>query len=458
MPSFYHINAQGMNRFKTVTNLIVTIVLLYTSNIFAQFADPILIESNTGLITNIITADLNNDNLEDIIIIKKFSTNSLISYYLNLGDLNFGPETTIATGNSQVTNIALGDFDHNNWVDIVSIGDASNAVTLHMNNALSFTSEIIDTFSFFESDIAVSDIDNDNDLDIIAIGGSTFKVYSNDGSADFTSQTVTGPIEDFFDITIGDINADGFTDVITGGSNISVYKNNNGNFSYDDELSSQIPNTFNLFVRLKDIDNDGDLDLFSEDNNSTGVRWMKNDGEGNFSNLQLIDPTALNIRSGALQDFDNDNDLDFIIIKDFNLYLYTNDGFGNFSAPTHVQDTETIISTIAAADFNNDGRADIVWSADLSIQENTFPLSHTDYVNPSDFINIYPNPTSKIVFVDSPQEGTLSIFNSKGQVVYNHIVLKQGINELNTELSPETYIFKIDLKPNISLTKKVIIK
>lgn len=447
-----------MNSFKVPIYLTITISLLYHSKLYSQFANPILIESNTGLITNIITADINNDNLKDIVITRKFSTNNLISYYLNQGNLSFGPEVSIATGSSQVTNIAVGDLNNDNWLDIVSIGDATNSVTLYLNNALSFSSQVLDSFAFFESDIAVADIDNDNNLDIVAIGGTTFKMYYNDGMANFTSQTITGPIEDFFDITISDIDADGFEDVITGGTNISVYKNNNGTLSYDSVRSNQIPSTFNLFVRLADIDNDGDVDLFSEHNNSTGVRWMQNDGNGNFSNLQIIDSSVTNIRSGTLNDFDNDNDLDFIIIKDFNLYLYTNDGFGNFSTPILIQDTQTIISVIASDDFNNDGLDDIIWSADLSIQENNVLISNEEYLVDHNLIKIYPNPSAEKLYLESPKNGKLTISSINGQIIYKHLPLKKGKNYIKKELVPQLYFFTIDLEKNITITKTVLIK
>ncbi len=447
-----------MNSHKISVYLTITISLLFYSNLYSQFANPILIESNTGLITNIITADINNDNLKDIIITRKFSTNNLISYYLNQGNLSFGSEVSIATGSSQVTNITVGDFNNDNWLDIVSIGDATNSVTLYLNNALSFSSQVLDSFAFFESDIAVADIDNDNNLDIVAIGGTTLKVYYNDGIANFTSQTITGPIEDFFDISISDIDADGFEDVITGGTNISVYKNNNGTLSYDSVRSNQIPSTFNLFVRLTDIDNDGDVDLFSENNNSTGVRWMQNDGNGNFSNQQIIDPSVTNIRSGTLKDFDNDNDLDFIIIKDFNLYLYTNDGFGNFSAPILIQDAQTIISVIASEDLNNDGLDDIIWSADLSIQENNLLLSNEEYLVEKNLIKIFPNPSAEKLYLDSPKNGVLTISNAKGQIIYKNLPLKKGKNYIKKGLVPQLYFFTIDLERNTTITKKVLIK
>lgn len=447
-----------MNSNKISVYLLIAVSILFSSNLHAQFANPILIDSNTGVITNIKTTDINNDNLKDIIVTRKFSANNLISYYLNQGDFSFGPEVSIATGNSQVTNIAVGDFNDDNWLDIVSIGDATNSVTLHLNNALSFSSQVLDSFNFFESDIDVVDINNDNNLDIVAIGGTTIKVYYNDGLANFTSQTITEPLQDFFDITISDIDNDGFEDVITGGSKISVYKNNNGTLSYDAIRSNQIPSTFNLFVRLVDLDNDGDVDLFSENNNSTGVRWLKNDSNGNFSDSQIIDPSATNIRSATLNDFDNDNDLDFIIIKDFNLYLYTNNGLGNFSAPILIQDAQTIISVIESEDLNNDGLEDIIWSADLSIQENNLLLSNEEAEKTEYLIKIYPNPSAKNLYLDSQEKGVLTILNSNGQIVYKNIPLIKGKNYIKKELVPQLYFFKIDLKTNTTITKKVFIK
>ena len=435
---------------------LISTLLLIRSTLYGQFASPTLIESNTGLITNITTADINNDSLQDILVIKKFSANSLVSYYLNQGDFDFGPETTIAVGSGQVTNIAVGDLDNDNWLDVVSISDATNSVTLYQNNSLSFSSQVIDSFPFFESDIGVSDIDNDNDLDIVAIGGTTFKVYYNNGLSNFTSQTISGPLEDFFDITIRDIDSDGFEDVITGGANISVYKNNNGTISYDSVRSAQIPSSFNLFVRLDDLDNDGDADLFSEDNNSSGARWMENDGNGNFSNLQIIDSSAVNIRSGTLNDFDNDGDLDIMLIKDFNLYLYSNDGMGNFDVPTLIYDATTTINSVHSDDMNNDGSSDIIWSADLSVQENNEPLSTDENSISYDKIKVYPNPSSEYVIIDSPEGGRLTILNSVGQVTRENIILRKGTNRLEINLDTQLYFFKIDLKENTT-TKKILV-
>jgi len=441
---------------KKVLFLFTLLQITNLSNTFCQFSSPILIDNDATQITNIITADINNDNFKDIIVTRKFSA-SIISYYLNLGNSTFGPETVIETGSSHYTKIASGDFNNDGWEDIVSIGDASNSVIVYMNNATTFTANIIDSFAFFDSDIAVTDIDNDNDLDIVAIAASTLNIYYNDGLSNFTSQTITGPIEDFFDLSINDIDGDGFKDIITGGNSISIYQNTNGVISYDSARTSLIPSTGNLFLNLVDFDNDGDFDLFSEANAQTGIRWMENDGNGNFSNLQVIDGNP-NTRYGAsIKDFDNDGDLDIILPKDFDFVLYANDGFGNFDPPTIIQQgTPLIISTLHAEDLNNDGLYDAIWSSNLSFQlNNSGPLSVRETALNNN-TQVYPNPSSNQFSINSETAGKLTIHNALGQVIYENIKLEEGNNNLEFNLSPELYFLTIESQNNKTIKKLIV--
>ena len=438
--------------------LLVTLIqtICVTTN-FGQFSSPNLIDTNSNLISSVITADINNDNLQDIIVTRKFSTH-IISCYLNLGNSTFGPETILETGSSQVTKITTGDFNNDGWIDIVSIGDATNSVIVYTNNATVFTASTLDSFAFFDCDIQAADIDNDADLDIVAIGGTTLKVYYNDGLSNFNSQTISGPIEDFFDIAIDDIDGDGFKDIITGGTNISIYKNTNGVISYDATRTSTIPSDFNLYLRLADLDNDGDLDLFSDADNSMGIRWMKNDGNGNFSNLQMIDVDPINTRyGGSIKDFDNDGDLDLIIVKEFNVVMYTNDGFGNFSSPSIIQEGTPIpITVIHSEDLNNDGLYDIIWSPSLSFQlNNSTSLSIIDSEMEEGII-VSPNPASNQFSIKTKSSGVLTVHNALGQVVLENIELVEGDNKLELNLSPQLYFLTIQSQ-NKRIVKKILI-
>jgi len=65
------IKTNRINSSKISVYIVIASSLLFTTNLNSQFDNPVLIESDTGLITNIITADINNDNLKDIIVTKK---------------------------------------------------------------------------------------------------------------------------------------------------------------------------------------------------------------------------------------------------------------------------------------------------------------------------------------------------------------------------------------------------
>ncbi len=444
-----------------MNKVIFTIAVLKTlilSPVLGQFSSPTLIDTNTTQITNIITADINNDNLKDIIVTRKFSA-SIISYYLNLGNSLFGPETIISTGFTHFTKIASGDFNKDGWKDLVSIGDDLNTVILYTNNQTHFTATTIDTLVFFDSDIQTADIDNDSDLDIIVVAQSTLKIYYNDGLSNFTSQTIAGPIEDFFDLTINDIDGDGFKDILTGGLNISVYKNTNGLIHYDSARLSTIPSSGNIFLELVDLDMDGDFDLFSAANENMGIRWMKNDGNGYFSNLQMIDTNPPNTRYGAsIKDFDKDGDLDIILPKDFNFVRYTNNGSGNFDTATVIHPgTPFSITVLHSDDMNNDGKFDAIWSSNLSIQlNNSTPVSITESED-DNLIELYPNPASNKVSIFTPSPGKLTFYNSVGQIALKNIDLHKGTNHLELNLPPQIYFLTIQSK-NKTHTKKLIIE
>ncbi len=435
--------------------LLLLIYVFSTHNIIAQFAEPILVQENTTKITNIAFADINNDNLKDIIVTKKVESTT-ISYFLNLGDLNFSEENVILSGSSLVTNFVTGDFNNDGWIDIVSIGDNENSVRIHFNINSTFISQTIDTFPFFESDISASDIDNDGDLDFIAIGGTTFKVFYNDGSANFTQQTVSGPqdnLEDFFDITIADIDNDGYQDIITSGANTSVYKNTNGIITYDSTRSSAVNNGTNLMVKLIDLDNDGDLDLLSQSNsNSFGINWKENDGNGNFINSHVIDPNPYSVESVAVKDFDDDGDKDILISDNFDLYIYNNDSFGNFSTPSIIHDNNLSINTVYSDDLDDDGDYDIIWSADLSIQLNNTTLGLDKYPYNNN-VNIYPNPISDKINIFTETPGKCTIYNFRGQIIKKDIILNSGYNTIEINDQSQGYIIKVEANNKISYKK-----
>ncbi|MPT36892.1 MAG: VCBS repeat-containing protein, partial [Flavobacterium sp.] len=145
-----------------------------------------------------------------------------------------------------------------------------------------------------------ADIDGDGDLDLFAMGGSpnagSSRMYKNDGTGHFTlhdDQTFIKSREG--GTAFGDVNGDGFPDLIVSGNangvNTKLYLNDGaGNFSLSP--NSNFIGTMNGDVNMADFDNDGDQDLLIAGNmpSSSGnpALWFRmqlyyNDGNANFT-------------------------------------------------------------------------------------------------------------------------------------------------------------------------------
>ncbi len=162
-----------------------------------------------------------------------------------------------------------------------------------------------------------------------------------------------------------DLNLDGYTDVISGSTDIGWFQNIDGlgTFSPEIMISDIGPEILELF----DLDNDGDMDILYKTNIGT-IAWLENiDGFGEFGPERLIAdsdyPYTLSVA-----DIDGDGDLDiFANLYHNSLYnrlvWYENmDGHGNFSGENLIEIGDFYISTLLNFDLDNDGDMDLITS------------------------------------------------------------------------------------------------
>jgi hypothetical protein len=151
-----------------------------------------------------------------------------------------------------------------------------------------------------------------------------------------------------------------------------LYLNNgSGNFT---KKNNALPT---MLVSGKDInagdyDNDGDIDLFVGGNVVPGKyplapkSFLLKNNNGVFSDDTMTSPELSNVgmvSESIFTDYDNDNDLDLMIVGEWmapTLFTNTNGSFGKNEKISGLENTEGWWFSITAGDYDNDGDQDYV--------------------------------------------------------------------------------------------------
>jgi hypothetical protein len=162
------------------------------------------------------------------------------------------------------------------------------------------------------------------------------------------------------DLAVGDINGDGYLDVIsaneTGGPEIYI---NDGHGHFTDE-GWRLPATKAKSIALFDADGNGTLDVVIG-NYGGPLKLFLNDGRGNFRDVTATHLPVLDVVANYIKavDVDNDGNIDLVVAARGQNLLLLNDGTGHFHLASPEQwpvvKNRREAFKVDACDVNGDG-------------------------------------------------------------------------------------------------------
>ncbi|MDP6957961.1 MAG: VCBS repeat-containing protein, partial [Planctomycetota bacterium] len=245
----------------------------------------------------IAVGDLDSDGTLDVVVGKgALYANET---YLQKGPQNNPYQLRQTFGNMTDTlDVALGDFDGDGDLDLLEANMWSeNRIRFNNGKGVFLSGIQFGGNQSVSTSLGVADFDQDGDLDIVVGNdqGNPNTVWKNDGTG---SGNILGSSAVNFlgnrntkAIAVGDINRDGYPDIIAGnwGEATSIWMNNADQpwtgFSYAGSLPESGKTQD---VKLADLDQDGDLDLVVANEEGESNSIWKNDGTGNFGTTEAF--------------------------------------------------------------------------------------------------------------------------------------------------------------------------
>ncbi|RIK63673.1 hypothetical protein DCC62_26420 [candidate division KSB1 bacterium] len=316
--------------------------------------------------------------------------------------------------------------------------------------------------------VAFTDINDDGHPDILTVENSGNKLYLNNGNSGFSIQpslTSLPNSEVMYLGILGDYDQDGDLDLFVGGEKSAgsstgqrpcfLFKNN-GNGSFDDvSVTSKIAviSARVFSATWFDFDNDGFLDLFLGTVQEPSNYFLKNQGNGTFSNLTTnvgVNGLFSDTRGIAAGDYDLDGDMDIVIPNTgpTRNYFFRNNGsnFTEIAKGLGVAMESDFSHSAEFADYDNDGDLDLLVGNNDQVgplrlfrnDSNSFievtALSGLDptapYFRGSAFADFDNDGLLDLVFVPRATNKRISIYRNQGNGKFVDATISAGIDSL----------------------------
>lgn|GEM_PF-5500985 len=426
--------------------------------------DPQLVLEHLRFCTKVQCADVDQDGALDIV--ASSAQWDEISWFRNDGTSNFSPVRDLHRGVVDPGGFLAVDDDDDGDKDLVVISAATDSIyRLNCDGPSAFappTSISTTHSSPFDEHITDVDMDGQEDVLLVYYAGNSGRIawFEGNGNGDYTGHSFLAQNVWPEDPRTSDLDGDGDQDIVRRSSGpVLQWHANDGTNEFPGPPITVVNNTFGVHAfELGDLDGDDDPDIFAGIVNG-GLQqliWMSNDGFGNFFDWNTIVFDMPEPDIVALRDIDADGDLDLFALssEEESVFVIPNHGDGTFGDTLRLADDPfLVLDGIDFSDLDNDGDEDIViHSYDngmIAWVENqvSIPLGARPPLGAPSGPHIAPNPMRTHATIEAQVEiVSLRLFNGTGRL----------IDERSIRPSRTVRIERDDLVPGLHIVRVVL--
>jgi hypothetical protein len=346
----------------------------------AGFYQPGLPPPDHDYAKAVFAADLNGDGKVDIAYVGE--DNSEVGWLENQGGVppTFVPHV-LAQDANHAKSIIAEDLDRDGDLDLLVASSDDNKVAWYENDgaaAPTFTVHVVTTNAVGARAVHAADLDGDGDLDLLSASRVDNRItwYPNrtiHRTAIFNegTQSVVHVAVGARNVHADDLDGDGDIDMLSVAETELLWHENNGASppAFTTHLIDNRQISGGRWVTTGDLDNDGDVDVAAASKRTNLITWYENlGGQPPTFATHLVTGDARGVRAVLAADLDDDGDLDLYSASDTDdaISWYENNGARPPSFKRHiVSGVADYARSAYAADLDNDGDLDLMSASQL---------------------------------------------------------------------------------------------
>jgi len=353
-------------------------ISIFLGDGYGQFRNETTIYSNQSSSPcrkSIATGDINQDTQLDLIVSQ--TNDNVIKVFIGQGNGLFTLETTQSTGiNSEPPAFVIDDFTRDNQLDLAVINSRANRLVILSSYAhrATINQTIYSTgIGSHPNCLATGDFNNDNYTDIVVANniGNNIGIFLNSIDGKFSEQDVLWMEDEGSEPTVvvtGDFNHDNYLDlavILETFNRIQIYSGvGNGSFEFEHRID--LGDDWDPTAMITaDLNNDTYLDLLITSCSKNQIAILFGSINGSFSQKVIYSvmrhSCPIYIATGH---FNDDQFLDFVTANyvSSTLSIFFNDGNSLLQKQSILSVDNLGPYHLAIGDLNDDGREDIVFT------------------------------------------------------------------------------------------------